>query len=143
VASIIVGRFARRVGASTLMSWGYAGLDAIAFLFVNIAFITTALWAFLIIFGLSGLPNMTSQVGATGAAQRLCPAELYGRFQGVASATGAAGGIVGSVLVGLLVDHAGVTILLNVQATLHVVCGIASYVFIVRRTPADAAQIAA
>ena len=140
-ASIIVGRVARKVAATTLMAWGYAGLGAIAFLFVNIASITTALWVFLIIFGVSGLPNMTSQVGAIGAAQRLCPPELYGRFQGVASATGAVGAIVGSVLVGLLVDRTGVTILLNVQATLYVFCGIASYAFIVRRTPVDAPPV--
>lgn len=59
---------------------------------------------------------MTSQVGAVGAAQRLCPPELLGRFQGLASATGAVGAIGGSVLVGLLISHDNVKVLLNVQA---------------------------
>ena len=67
VASFFVGRYARKVDPTRLMVWGYTGLGAVAFLFVNIAAVSTALWLFLIIFAMSGLPNLTSQIGAAGA----------------------------------------------------------------------------
>jgi MFS family permease len=107
----------------------------VAFVFVNISFLTTALWLFFVLFALSGLPNMTSQVGAVGAAQSLCPAPLLGRFQGLASALGSAGAIVGSVVVGVLIDQVQVRMLLNVQAACYVLCGVGTLLFVVRGHP--------
>ena len=132
-ASIIVGRFAARTRPTVLMAVGYAGLGLVAFVFVNITAITTALWLFLALFALSGLPNMTSQVGAATTAQRLCPPAVLGRLQGLASATTAVGAILGSIAVGVLVDHLGVKLLLNVQAALYATCGVLTYLLVVRR----------
>jgi MFS family permease len=132
-ASFVVGRSAREVAPTTLMMWGYAGLGAVAFVFVNIAAFSTELWIFYALFAVSGLPNITSQVGAAGAAQRLCPPALLGRLQGVLSATTAVGAIVGSVLVGLLVDTLGVRALLNAQAALYTTCGLLTYVLVIHR----------
>lgn len=131
-ASYLVGRAAKDVAPTWLMMWGYAGLGAVAFVFVNISTATTALWVFFVLFALSGLPNVTSQIGAAGAAQRLCPPELLGRFQGVLSATGAFGAIAGSVLVGALVDDVGVRWLLNAQATAYVLCGVLTFALVIR-----------
>jgi MFS family permease len=135
-ASYLVGRRAKSVDPTLLMMWGYTGLGLVAFVFVNVSALTTSLWLFFLLFALSGLPNMTSQVGAMGAVQRLCPPELLGRFQGLASATGAAGAIGGSVLVGVLIDHVGVKVLLNTQAALYVLCGLTTLALIIRRTGA-------
>ena len=132
LASYFVGRHLKRVDPALLMVWGYSGLGLVAFVFVNMSHMTTALWLFLALFALSGLPNMTSSIGAVGAAQRLCPPELLGRFQGLASATGAAGAIGGSVLVGLLITHDNITLLLNVQAALYVLCGLTTLALIIR-----------
>jgi hypothetical protein len=41
--------------------------------------------------------------------------------------------VIGSIVVGLLLDRVGVTLLFNVQATLFVLSGVASYVFVIRR----------
>ena len=136
-ASYLVGRRAKNVDPTLLMMWGYSGLGLVAFVFVNISTLTTALWLFFILFALSGLPNMTSQVGAMGAVQRLCPPELLGRFQGIESATGAAGAIGGSVLVGVLIDHVGVKVLLNTQAALYVLCGLTTLTLVIRRASPD------
>ena len=133
VASVIVGRGGRNIDPARLMLWGYTGLGAVAFLFVNIAAVSTALWLFLVIFGLVGLPNMTSDIGKVGATQRLCSPALLGRFQGLASALGSVGAVIGSIVVGLLLDRVGVTLLFNLQATLFVLSGVASYVFVIRR----------
>ena len=73
VAAVVVGRLAARADPTKLMMWGYAGLGAVALLFVNITAVTTALWVFLLLFALSGFPNLTSQVGADTTAQRICP----------------------------------------------------------------------
>jgi MFS family permease len=131
-ASVLIGRFAKRVEPTRLMMWGYAGLGAVALVFVNVAAVTTALWIFFVLFALSGLPNITSQVGATTTAQRLCPAAVLGRLRGILSAAGAAGALAGSIGVGLLVDHVDVRVLLNAQALLYVACGAATYATIVR-----------
>ncbi|MGI9052121.1 MAG: MFS transporter [Ilumatobacteraceae bacterium] len=141
-ASVLVGRFATRVQSPVLMMVGYAGLGAVAFVFVNITALTTALWLFLVLFALSGLPNMTSQVGAMTTAQRLCPPAVLGRLQGLASATTSVGAIVGAIGVGLLVDHLDVKLLLNVQAALYVSCGALTYVAVVRRPGEVGANLA-
>lgn len=132
LAAFVVGRVARNTRPTTLMVWGYVGLGAVVFLFVNASNISIALWIFYVLFALSGLPNTTSQVGATGAAQRLCPPVLLGRLQGVLAATTAVGAIIGSVVAGLLIDTVGAKALFNVQAALYTVSGIAAHLLIAR-----------
>ena len=100
--------------------------------FVNITSLTTALWLFFVLFAISGLPNITSQIGTAGAVQRLCPPEILGRFQGISSATQAVGAIGGSVLVGALLDPLGAKPLLNAQAVLYVLCGLLAFALLVR-----------
>ena len=132
-AALIVGRLGNRANPTHLMMWGYIGLGAVALVFVNITALTTALWVFLLLFAFSGLPNMTSQVGATTTAQRLCPPAALGRLQGLLSASTSAGAIVGSIGVGLLVDYIDVKTLLNAQGILYILCGVVTYLGIVRR----------
>ena len=132
-AAVIVGRMGNRANPTYLMMWGYIGLGAVALIFVNITAVTTALWVFLLLFALSGLPNMTSQVGATTTAQRLCPPAALGRFQGLLSASTSAGAIVGAIGVGLLVDYIDVKTLLNAQGILYMVCGVVTYLGVIRR----------
>jgi predicted MFS family arabinose efflux permease len=140
-AAVLVGRLAKRTDPPKLMMWGYAGLGVVALVFVNITVLTTALWLYLVLFALSGLPNMTSQVGATSTAQQLCPPAVLGRLHGLVSAATAAGALVGSVGVGLLIDHVDVKLLLNVQAVLYILCGVATYLAIVRRAkPIDSVR---
>jgi MFS family permease len=132
-AAVIVGRLGNRANPAHLMMWGYIGLGAVALVFVNITAITTALWVFLLLFALSGLPNMTSAVGATTTAQRLCPPAVLGRLQGVLSASTSAGAIVGSIGVGLLIDYVDVKVMLNAQGILYILCGFVVYFGVVRR----------
>lgn len=132
-AAVIVGRLGNRANPTYLMMWGYIGLGAVALVFVNITAITTALWVFLLLFALSGLPNMTSQVGATTTAQRLCPPVALGRLQGLLSASASAGAIVGSLGVGLLIGYIDVKTLLNAQGILYMLCGVVTYFGVIRR----------
>jgi predicted MFS family arabinose efflux permease len=138
-ASILVARLAKRVNPALMMMWGYFGFWIIAFLFVNASFVTHALWVYLVLFALSGIPNATSQIGANATAQKYCPPELRGRLRGVASATDAVGAAIGTVAAGLLVDHVDIVPLFNAQGLVYLACGFVSLLLIVRRLPADAA----
>lgn len=111
----------------------------IAFLFINATFVTHALWVYLALFALSGIPNSTSQIGATATAQKYCPPELRGRLAGVSSATDAVGAAIGTVSTGLLVDHVGIVPLFNGQGLVYLACGFLTLLLIVRRLPDDAA----
>lgn len=137
-ASVLVARFATKADPIKLMIWGYTGLGAIAFVFVNIPAVTTVLWVYFVLFALSGLPNMTSQVGAATTAQRLCPPEVLGRLQGLVSAVSATGSLIGTIGAGLLVDIVDVRLLLNVQAGLYVASGVLAYAVILQRRPVAA-----
>jgi predicted MFS family arabinose efflux permease len=48
------------------------------------------------------------------------------------SATGAVGAAIGSVGVGLLIDHVQVRTLFNAQAILYGACGVATYFAVIR-----------
>jgi len=135
---VLVGRFAKTADPIKLMIWGYTGLGAVAFVFVNMPAVTTALWVYLVLFALSGLPNITSQVGAATTAQRLCPPEVLGRLHGLVAAVAAAGSLIGTIGAGLLVDIVDVKLLFNVQAALYVASGGLAYAAILQRRPVTA-----
>lgn len=136
-ASILVARWAKQVNPAFMMMWGYFGFWVVAFLFINASFVTHALWVYLLLFALSGIPNATSQIGATATAQKYCPPELRGRLAGVASATDAVGAAIGTVAAGLLVDHVGIVTLFNGQGLVYLSCGFLALLLIVRRLPAN------
>ena len=132
VASLVVARTAKRRSALWMMAGGYLGLGAVAAVFVNTPLVTRAFWVYLVLFGLTGLPNVTSQIGASTAAQQICPPAVLGRLSGLLSATGAVGAGIGSVGVGALVDHVSVRALFNVQAALYALCGVGTYLVVIR-----------
>ena len=132
-ASILVLRFTKHIRPEALMMWGFLSFAVVAALFINAPLVTRAIWVYLVLFALSGLPNATSQIGTSATAQHLCPPEVLGRLSGIASATGAIGAAVGTIAAGLLVDHVSIIPLFNTQAFCFLLCGIATYVLIVRR----------
>ncbi len=137
LASVLVARLAKRVNPALMMMWGYFGFWLIAFLFVNATFVTHAIWLYLLLFAFSGIPNATSQIGATATAQKYCPPELRGRLAGVASATGAVGAAIGTVAAGVLVDHVDIVPLFNAQGLVYLACGFVALFLVVRRLPTD------
>ena len=140
-ASLLVIRVAKRTQPDKLMMWGYLSFAVVAALFINAPLVTRAIWLYLALFALSGLPNATSQIGTSATAQLLCPPALLGRLSGVGSATSAIGAAIGTVGVGLLVDHIRIIPLFNAQAVVYLLCGIATYGLITRRAPAAAAGL--
>jgi len=139
-ASALVLRFTKRIRPESLMMWGFLSFAVVAALFINAPYVTRAIWVYLVLFALSGLPNATSQIGTSATAQHLCPPQVLGRLSGIASASGAIGAAIGTIAAGLLVDHVSIIPLFNVQALCYLLCGIATYVLIVRRVSAGVGQ---
>jgi predicted MFS family arabinose efflux permease len=134
VAALVIARRASRFPPARLMVAGYAAFFVIGLLFVNAPPITDALWVYLILFGLTGFPNVTSQVGQRSTMQLLCPPEVLGRLSGLSAAVGAIGAGIGAGAAALLIDHLPVRVLFNAQTTCMALCALIGYLFVARRT---------
>lgn len=132
VAAGLIARLAGRYHPSVLMSAGYLLFAAVAFLFVNAPPVTTAIWVYVALFALSGLPNVASQVGTTSTLQALSPPDVLGRIGGLSSAVSALGIGVGSLAAGLLLGVFTARALFNVQVAVLLLCGLIGIVFVVR-----------
>lgn len=104
----------------------------VAFLFVNAPSVTTALWVYLVLFAMSGFPNVAAQVGTRSTAQLLCPPDVLGRLGGLMSAASAPGMGVGSLAAGLLLATFTARTLFNGQVAVLVLCGLIAVLFVVR-----------
>jgi predicted MFS family arabinose efflux permease len=136
VASLVIGRVAAKTGPARVMAGGYLLFAVLALVFVNAPSITTTLWVYLVLFALTGVPNVATRVGTNATAQTICPPEVLGRLGGLMSAARALGMGTGSLAAGLLLDVFSVRELLNAQATFLLLAGVATVLFVTRRLPA-------
>lgn len=114
------------------MAGGYLLFAVAAFLFVNAPTVTTALGVYLVLFALSGFPNVAAQVGTTSTAQLLCPPEVLGRLGGLLSAAGSVGMGLGSITAGVLLETVSVRTLFNGQVVVLASCALIAFVFVLR-----------
>jgi hypothetical protein len=91
---------------------------------------------YLILFSLSGFPNVTSQVGQRTSMQQLCPPNVLGRLSGLSGAIGAIGAGLGAGGAALLIDHVHVRVLFNAQTGCMAICALIGYLFVLRRVEA-------
>ena len=134
LAAAVLGGISKRLNSATIMTVGYLLFGVVSFAFINAPSITTVLWVYLILFSLTGFPNVASQVGARSTAQTLCPPEVMGRLGGLMTATSAVGMGAGAVAAGVLVETFTSRFLLNGQAAIFLVCGLAAAIFVARPT---------
>lgn len=132
LAAAVIGGVASRLHPSMLMAGGYLLFAFVAFLFVNAPPITTAIAVYLVLFAISGFPNVATQVGTQSTAQLLCPPAVLGRLGGLMSAASAVGMGAGSVLAGALVESLGARTLFNGQVVVLVACGLIAWWFVAR-----------
>ncbi len=135
VGSVVIARLAARVEASRLLAAGLLGMGTAAVLFWNAPAVTTSLVVAAILFSLAGAPGAAMQVGILTTAQTSAPPEVLGRVMGTTDAVGLAGAAVGSIVTGVLLDHVGLTPLLEVQAVLYLGAGAYALATLVRRGP--------
>ena len=132
VAAGLIAGVAARVQPATLMTAGYFMFSLVAFVFVNAPPITTALWVYIALFALSGLPNVASQVGTTSTLQMLAPPDVLGRIGGLSSAISALGIGGGSLVAGALLGVLTARTLFNGQVIVLFLCGVVGILFVVR-----------
>jgi predicted MFS family arabinose efflux permease len=122
--AILITRAASHVDPVTLLGTGFVGMGLVSLIFWNAPLVSEALWVYVVLFALSGLPGSAVSVGLMTTLQTASPPEVLGRVGGVWLAADAVGTGVGSIATGLLVDVAPLESLLDGQATIYLVCGV-------------------
>lgn len=124
VGAAIIARTADRTTPVRLLGLGSIGLGVVSFAFWNAPTVTTALWVFVVLFALSGIPGSAMNVGLYTTIQTRSPAGAIGRISGLISASSAIGMGIGSIAAGFLIDHVPLRAVLNAEAGIHVVAGV-------------------
>jgi MFS family permease len=132
VSGLVIARFAHRWDAPLVMVAGYALFFVIGLGFVNAPSFTTTLWIYVVLFALSGFPNVTSQVGTSATLQQLAPREALGRLSGLSGAVAALGSGIGSIGTGALLELTTARVLFNAQTSCMAVCAVIGYVGVLR-----------
>ena len=140
-AAAVIGSFVTRYHSAHVMAGGYLSFAVVAFMFVNAPSVTTTLWVYLVLFAMTGFPNVASEVGTISTAQLLCPPAVLGRLGGLMTATTALGKGLGSITAGLLLESFTARTLFNSHVAIFAVCGLATVLFVIR--PVRASENAA
>jgi MFS family permease len=127
VSGLVIARFAGRWDAPVVMVVGYALFFVVGLGFVNAPRFTTTLWIYIVLFGLTGLPNVASQVGTSATLQQLAPRDALGRLAGLSGAVAALGSGIGSIGTGALLELTTARVLFNAQTSCMAVCAVIGY----------------
>jgi hypothetical protein len=113
-----------------LLTAGFVGMGVISMLFWNAPTLTTALWVYMLVFGLSGIPGAAMGIGLFTAVQRFSPSGMLGRVVGMSGALDALARAAGSLTAGVLVSRVDLVVLLDTQSAIYIACGVLADVFI-------------
>ena len=131
----IIARVAHRIDPPVLYGGGLVGMGLVSLLFWNTPTVTTALWVYVVLFAMSGLPGSAMSVGFVTTVQTASPAHALGRVSGLMGTADAIGTATGSIATGLLIDHLPLRSLVNAQAAIYLVSGaVALSLFVGRRS---------
>jgi len=123
VGASIIARIAERTHPTMLFAAGLAGMGAVSLVFWNAPAVTAALWVYVLLFSLSGIPGTALSVGLFTTIQTSSPQHAIGKVTGVMGAGEAIGVGAGAILAGLLIDRVSLGILLNGQAAIYLITG--------------------
>ncbi len=124
LGGLLIGTWARSLGARTQAVWGLAAFALISALCWNSPAFTTAAWWYVALFIVVGVPGTALSTGLITGTQRASPPDVRGRvlsLLGVGQALGQATGILAA---GLLSAVAPLAVLLNVQAGCYLTCAL-------------------
>jgi MFS family permease len=130
VSAAMIGKFAGRIGPITLVTAGYFGMGAVSLVFWNAPTVSSAIWVYMVVFALSGVPGAAMGIGLFTAVQQFSPAGMLGRVVGMAGALDALARAAGSLIAGVLVSQVNLTVLLDVQSSIYLTAGVLAYLFI-------------
>lgn len=137
VGAAVIARVAGRVDPPVLYGCGLVGMGIVSLAFWNAPSVTTALWVYVVLFAMSGIPGSAMSVGFVTTVQTASPPHALGRIGGLMGTADAMGTATGSIATGLVIDHLPLRSLVNAQAMIYVVSGaVALWLFAGRRDAA-------
>jgi predicted MFS family arabinose efflux permease len=119
----LIARLANRVDPLHLIVVGFTGMGLASLVFWNAPRVTDALWVYVLLFALSGIPGSALAVGIVTTVQTSSPPAVLGRVVGVMRSVESIGQAAASILTGVLVDAVPLHALLDAQAAVYLVCG--------------------
>jgi len=124
LGGFVVAMAARRIGARGLTVVGLATFGFVALLTWNSPAITDRTWWYAALFIVAGLPATAITTGLITGTQRATPARVRGRVLSLVQGTEALGQGTGILLAGLLSSSVSLTLMLDGQASLYLLCAI-------------------
>lgn len=124
LGGLVTGLLARRLGPRSLIGGGYLVFGMLSLLTWNLAPFTTALWVYAGLFIAMGLPGVTTATGEITLVQTTVPPRALGRVIAAMTTLDGAAQAVGLLIGGLLADSGDIVPILDVQASLYLLCGV-------------------
>ncbi|WP_431221460.1 MFS transporter [Leifsonia xyli] len=124
LGGLVTGLLARRLGPRSLVGGGYLLFGMLSLLTWNLAPFTTALWIYAGLFIAMGLPAVTTATGEITLVQTAVPPRALGRVIAAMTTLDGAAQAVGLLLGGLLADLGDIVPILDLQASLYLLCGV-------------------
>ena len=124
LGGLVTGVLARRLGPRSLIGGGYLVFGMLSLLTWNLAPFTTALWVYAGLFIAMGIPGVTTATGEITLVQTAVPPRALGRVIAAITTLDGAAQAAGLLLGGLLADSGDIVPVLDVQASLYLVCGV-------------------
>jgi len=143
-AGILIASIGARVGNRALVGWGFIAFGLISLATWNASRVTDAVPVYVTLFMIVGIPAVATSVGLQSIIQTVTPPTHLGRVFAAFEAGAGLLQVVGVVIAGALTDLIGVLPILNVQASIYVMCGFAALLLLrsakgARLVPAGAA----
>ncbi len=127
VGAALIARVADATDPLWLAAIGYAGMGLVSLVFWNASLVTDALWVYVLLFALSGVPGAALSVGIMTTVQTASPPAVLGRVAGVMRSSESMGTALGSIIAGVLVDTVSLTALLDAQSLVYIACGVLTW----------------
>jgi MFS family permease len=141
LGGLLVGTWAKHVGARTLTVGGLAAFGLLSLLTWNSPAITTERWWYVALFIAVGLPATALVTGLLTGTQRASPRRVLGRVLSLIQVAQALGQGTGILLAGLLSGTVSLIVLLNVEASCYLACAVVAimgFAPIARRAESEA-----
>ncbi len=106
-----------------MIGWGFIAFGLISLLTWNAPLLTTAIGLYVGLFIIVGVPGVATMTGLLTTIQSSTPDTHLGRVFSAFETGAGALQAVGVLLAGALADRLGVVAILNVQASIYVLCG--------------------
>jgi predicted MFS family arabinose efflux permease len=123
LGAAVIARLSARIDPLRLIVVGFTGMGLASLVFWNAPWLTEALWVYVVLFGVSGIPGSALAIGIVTTVQTHSPPAVLGRVVGVMRSVESIGQAAAAIVTGVLVDAIPLSVLLDAQAGVYLACG--------------------